>query len=69
MARGTQHRKRRPAQNARASSVAAPPHKQRPPQWQEELFFQRLRNHAKWMFVLLALVFALGFVFFGVGSG
>ncbi|HEX7526924.1 MAG TPA: amidohydrolase family protein, partial [Gaiellaceae bacterium] len=69
MARGTQHRKRRPAQNARASAVAAPPHKQRPPQWQEELFFQRLRNHAKWMFVLLALVFALGFVFFGVGSG
>ena len=34
-----------------------------------ELFFQRLRNHAKWMFVLLALAFALGFVFFGVGSG
>lgn len=25
--------------------------------------------HAKWAFVLLALVFALGFVFFGVGSG
>ena len=68
MARGTQHRKRRPAQNARASSVAATPHK-KPPQWQEELFFQRLRNHAKWMFVLLAVVFALGFVFFGVGSG
>ena len=43
MARGTQHRKRRPAQNARASAVAATPHKQRPPQWQEELFFQRLR--------------------------
>jgi cytochrome c-type biogenesis protein CcmH/NrfG len=69
VARGTQHRKRRPAQNARASSVAATPRKQKPPQWQEELFFQRLRNHAKWMFVLLALVFALGFVFFGVGSG
>jgi Flp pilus assembly protein TadD len=33
------------------------------------LFFQRLRNHAKWVFVLLALAFALGFVFFGVGSG
>ncbi len=25
--------------------------------------------HAKWAFVLLAVVFALGFVFFGVGSG
>ena len=69
MARGTQHRKRRPAQNARAAAVTAAPRKQKPPQWQEELFFQRLRNHAKWMFVLLALVFALGFVFFGVGSG
>jgi len=69
VARGTQHRKRRPAQNARAAAVTAAPRKQKPPQWQEELFFQRLRNHAKWMFVLLALVFALGFVFFGVGSG
>jgi len=69
VARGTQHRKRRPAQNARSSSVAATPRKQKPPQWQEELFFQRLRVHAKWAFVLLAAVFALGFVFFGVGSG
>lgn len=69
MARGTQHRKRRPAQNARAQAVTAPPRKQKPPQWQEELFFQRLRVHAKWAFVLLAAVFALGFVFFGVGSG
>jgi regulator of sirC expression with transglutaminase-like and TPR domain len=68
VARGTQHRKRRPAQDARAAAVAAP-RKQKPPQWQEELFFQRLRVHAKWAFVLLALVFALGFVFFGVGSG
>jgi cytochrome c-type biogenesis protein CcmH/NrfG len=70
VARGTQHRKRRPKPDARAQAVvAAPPRKQKPPQWQEELFFQRLRNHAKWMFVLLALVFAVGFVFFGVGSG
>jgi cytochrome c-type biogenesis protein CcmH/NrfG len=69
VARGTQHRKRRPAQNARASTVAATPHKQKPPQWQEELFFQRLRVHAKWAFALLAVVFALGFVFLGVGSG
>jgi tetratricopeptide (TPR) repeat protein len=68
VARGTQHRKRRPAANARAAAVAQP-RKQKPPQWQEELFFQRLRVHAKWAFVLLAAVFALGFVFFGVGSG
>jgi tetratricopeptide (TPR) repeat protein len=73
VARGTQHRKRRPAQNARNQAVAAAaaerPRKQKPPQWQEELFFARLRVHAKWAFVLLAAVFALGFVFFGVGSG
>jgi len=32
------------------------------------MFFPRLRNHAKWMFVFLALVFGVGFVIFGVGS-
>ena len=34
----------------------------------EGLFFQRIRRQAKWMFVLLALVFGVGFVAFGVGS-
>jgi tetratricopeptide (TPR) repeat protein len=29
----------------------------------------RLRNHAKWVFVLLAITFASTFVIFGVGSG
>lgn len=71
MARGTQHRKRRPGQNARGNAAVVAPAKShnRPPQWQEELFFQRLRNHAKIIFFLLALVFALSFVFLGVGSG
>jgi tetratricopeptide (TPR) repeat protein len=69
VARGTQHRKRRPAQNARTAAVAAHPRKQKPPQWQEELFFQRLRNHAKWAYVGLAIAFVLGFVLLGVGSG
>ncbi len=32
------------------------------------MFFPKLRRHAKWMFVFLALVFGLGFVIFGVGS-
>ena len=32
------------------------------------MFFPKLRRHAKWMFVFLALVFASGFVIFGVGS-
>ena len=36
--------------------------------YEDEMFFVRLRRHAKWMFVFLALVFGLGFVIFGVGS-
>ncbi|MHB8642466.1 MAG: tetratricopeptide repeat protein [Gaiellaceae bacterium] len=36
---------------------------------EDTLFFPKLRAHAKWMFVLLAIVFAGGFVFLGVGSG
>jgi tetratricopeptide (TPR) repeat protein len=75
VARGTQHLKRRPRENARSGSVAPSPaatgrkHKPKPPQWQEELFFSRLRTHAKWVFALLAVAFGLGFVIFGVGSG
>jgi hypothetical protein len=33
------------------------------------LFFSRIRKQAKWVFALLALVFAGTFVFLGVGSG
>jgi tetratricopeptide (TPR) repeat protein len=70
VARGTQHRKRRPAADARvATAPAAKQPKVKHASWEDELFFSRLRVHAKWVFVLLALVFALGFVFFGVGSG
>ena len=36
---------------------------------EDTMFFPKLRAHAKWMFVLLAFVFASGFVFLGVGSG
>jgi tetratricopeptide (TPR) repeat protein len=68
VARGTQHRKRRPAANARTAAVAAPK-RQKPPEWQEQLFFSRLRNHAKWAYVFLAVAFVLGFVLLGVGSG
>jgi tetratricopeptide (TPR) repeat protein len=35
---------------------------------EDTMFFPKLRRHAKWMFVFLALVFGLGFVIFGVGS-
>jgi len=33
------------------------------------MFFPMLRRQAKWVFVFLALVFGVGFVVFGVGSG
>ncbi|HXF98126.1 MAG TPA: tetratricopeptide repeat protein [Gaiellaceae bacterium] len=36
---------------------------------EDTMFFPRLRRHAKWMFVFLALAFGLGFVGFGVGAG
>src|ERR1051325_12154727 len=63
MARGAaqaQRKRPRPQQ-------AKPKRKQK--SWEDELFFARIRRHAKWMFVLLALVFGVGFVAFGVGSG
>jgi cytochrome c-type biogenesis protein CcmH/NrfG len=75
VARGTQHRKRRPGANARGptaavtTGAAAKPRKRKPPQWQEQLFFQRLRTHAKIVYVALAITFVLGFVLLGVGSG
>ena len=46
-----------------------PKQKRKAPSWEEQLFFSRLRRHAKVMYVLLALVFGVGFVAFGVGSG
>src|ERR1051325_10877532 len=63
MARGAaqaQRKRPRPPQ-------AKPKRKQK--SLEDELFFARLRRHTKWMFVLLALVFGVGFVAFGVGSG
>ena len=36
---------------------------------EDTMFFPRLRRHAKWMFVFLAVVFGLGFTLFGIGAG
>jgi tetratricopeptide (TPR) repeat protein len=73
VARGTQHRKRRPQTHARVAQAPAKgkakPKGVKHERWEDQLFFSRLRVHAKWMFVFLAFVFAAGFVFFGVGSG
>src|SRR6266511_4125237 len=55
--RGVSTRPTRPATRPEYSAV------------ESAMFFPKLRRQAKWMFVFLALVFALGFVVFGVGSG
>ena len=57
------------AQAQRKRPQTQPKPKRKARTWEDELFFARLRRHTKWMFVLLALVFAVGFVAFGVGSG
>jgi tetratricopeptide (TPR) repeat protein len=71
VARGTQHRKRRPQPNARvaAAPAAGKAKRVKHERWEDQLFFSRLRVHTKWVFALLALVFAGTFVFLGVGSG
>jgi hypothetical protein len=71
VARGTQHRKRRPQPNARvaAAPAAGKGKRVKHERWEDQLFFSRLRSHAKWVFVFLAFVFAASFVLFGVGSG
>ncbi|HEV8098272.1 MAG TPA: hypothetical protein VGP56_03935 [Gaiellaceae bacterium] len=63
MARGaaSTQRKQRPKPDPKRSKAA--------PAWEEQLFFSRLRRHAKIVYVLLALVFVFSFVLLGVGSG
>jgi tetratricopeptide (TPR) repeat protein len=63
MARGAAQtqRKQRPKTEAKRKRSA--------PTYEQTMFFPRLRRQAKWVFVFLALVFGVGFVAFGVGSG
>jgi Flp pilus assembly protein TadD len=76
MARADRRRVSRPKSAARpgrsVERVAAPAparKKAKEDSWEDTLFFNRIRRHAKWVFVLLALAFAGTFVIFGVGSG
>ena len=64
MARGaaSAQRKQRPKPDPKKRSNKAP-------SWEEQLFFSRLRRHAKVVYVLLAMVFVFSFVLLGVGSG
>jgi len=63
MARGAAQAQRKRAQQE------VKPKKKAAPSWEDQLFFSRLRRHAKVIYVLLAVVFAGGFIFLGVGSG
>jgi tetratricopeptide (TPR) repeat protein len=75
MARASAKGGGRPRPNARkggrAQQVARPAQQQekRHASYEDQLFFTKLRRKAKWIFVLLALAFAIGFLAFGVGAG
>ena len=64
MARYDKSRPKRPKQNA--AVAPARPRASTAPSIEDTMFFPRLRRHAKWMFVLLAVFMGLGF---GVGAG
>ena len=68
MARYQKSGPKRPKPNAPVSAARCR-RQPTPPAIEDTMFFPRLRRHAKWMFVFLALVFGLGFVGFGVGAG
>jgi tetratricopeptide (TPR) repeat protein len=67
MARGAAQARRKTAKSQPGSRKQAAA--RRPPTIEQTMFFPRLRRQAKWVFLLLAVIFAGGFVFFGVGSG
>jgi DNA-binding SARP family transcriptional activator len=75
VARGTQHRKRRPTANARVTqpshqaTATAKPKRVQHQKWEDQLFFARLRNHGKFLWYLLAAALIAAFVLLGVGSG
>lgn len=59
MARAPAQRRRRAQSHARKSARSA----------EDLMFFPKLRRRAKWVFLLLAIAFGIGFVAFGVGTG
>src|SRR5215210_2159485 len=59
MARAQSGRRRRAGSHTRRSARSA----------EDLMFFPTLRRRAKWVFLLLAIAFGIGFVAFGVGTG
>lgn len=68
MARADRRRVQRAGAHARGATAAAARAQARVGT-EDTLFFSRLRNRAKWVFVLLIVTFAASFVLFGVGTG
>jgi tetratricopeptide (TPR) repeat protein len=62
--KAAQRRRKRPSPDARARNT-----RRELTSYESTMFFPRLRKQAKWMFVFLAVAFAVGFVGFNVGSG
>ena len=58
-----------PSEPKSRSFFSRKPKKQQPRRPEDTMFFTRLRTHAKWVFVMLAVVFSVGFLAFGVGTG
>lgn len=69
MSRSAQRSKRKSPQQPSTKGDGRPK-RSAPPQrsYEDEMFFPRLRRQAKWMFVVLALIFGLGYVIFNVGG-
>ena len=68
MARFDKSSKKRPKQDA-AVATSRRAKRSTAPSIEDTMFFPRLRRHAKWMFVFLAVALGGGFVLFGVGAG
>ena len=68
MARFDKSSTKRPKQDA-AVAATRTAKRSTAPSIEDTMFFPRLRRHAKWMFVFLAVALGGGFVLFGVGAG
>ena len=68
MARFDKSSTKRPKQDA-AVAASRGAKRSTAPSIEDTMFFPRLRRHAKWMFVFLAVALGGGFVLFGVGAG
>ena len=68
MARFDKSSTKRPKQDA-AVAPSRGAKRSTAPSIEDTMFFPRLRRHAKWMFVFLAVALGGGFVLFGVGAG